>query len=246
MKIDSSRCCVLFWRQTMLPKHSRTHMDKLGPPKKVGRPLKYATEAECRIAKTAQRREQRRRQQGSTKGSVGVQVDVAVTSMYVFHLRCRTPLMGAISLEGMPWPTLLFLWVQSNELVVHAQGSLTLQPACAQITIFPAVVSVQPDLTQLCFDTCSGFIARSRRPDPPLVDCTGDSTVDCLAVAGEFQTLSPMELQEKKGDLKLLLDADEEYIETLEQRNENLWDAVQNLEERLCESGVYFQPFHSH
>ena len=59
----------------------------------------------------------------------------------------------------------------------------------------------------------------------------------------ELQTLSPTELREKITDLQLLLDADEEYIKTLERRNEKLWGMVQKSERRLHESGIHFRPF---
>jgi hypothetical protein len=69
---------------------------------------------------------------------------------------------------------------------------------------------------------------------------------DCLTAADKLQMLSPVELQERIVDLKLLLDADEEYIKTLEQRNQSLWDANQKLEEQLRKSGIPFQQFNKY
>lgn len=75
---------------------------------------------------------------------------------------------------------------------------------------------------------------------------TKNSTSGGRATVDELQTLSPTELREKIMDLSLLLDADEEYIKTLERRNETLWGTVRKLEERLCKSGLPFQPFNNH
>jgi hypothetical protein len=61
--------------------------------------------------------------------------------------------------------------------------------------------------------------------------------------AGASQSLSRTELEEKIADLNVLYDANEEYIKTLERRNKDQWDAIQNLEGQLREMGIPFQPF---
>lgn len=80
--------CILFWRQRHVAEILMSLMDESDSPKKKGQPSKYATEEERRLAKTAQRREQRRRQRGPTRDNA-VPVEHSSTSMYMFYLYCN-------------------------------------------------------------------------------------------------------------------------------------------------------------
>jgi hypothetical protein len=55
--------CIMSLKYPQTVAEILEHMNETSSPKKKGRRVKYATQEEYRAAKTAQRREQRRRQQ---------------------------------------------------------------------------------------------------------------------------------------------------------------------------------------